>query len=88
VHIGIVRSDFTRCAHTHGEASQLGSVWFQELFGKYVKYHTHFVPDRFGPTVITQPWTTVFPVAGTYQVFGEFKHAGKIIVTMFAVNIE
>ena len=48
----------------------------------------HFAPAHFGPAIITQPWTTIFSVAGTYQVFGEFRHAGKTIVTKFTVNVE
>ena len=88
MHVGIVRNDLARFSHTHGEASQPGSVWFQQLVGKYFKYHMHFAPDHFGPAIITQPWTTIFSVAGTYQVFGEFRHAGKTIVTKFTVNVE
>lgn len=87
MHIAIVRQDFSRFTHTHGEAFQPGSVWFQQVLGKYVKYHTHFAPDQFGPEVITQPWTTIFPSPGAYQVFGEFKHEGEIIVTHFAFEV-
>lgn len=88
MHVGMVKSDLSRFTHTHGEALEPGSVWFQQLLGKYFKYHTHFAPDAFGPTVITQPWTTVFPTSGTYQVFGEFKHEGKIVITRFVVEVE
>lgn len=88
MHVALVRQDFGLFRHTHGEASQPGSVWFQQLFGKYFKYHIHFAPDRFGPKIITQPWTTVFPSAGIYQVFGEFKHEGKTVVSEFMVEVE
>ena len=88
MHIGIVREDLGIFSHTHGEAYQPGSVWFQQQFGTYIKYHIHFAPDNFGPAVIAQPWLTVFPTAGTYQVFGEFKHQGKIIVTYFTVQVK
>lgn len=88
MHIAIIRQDLSKFTHTHGEAKQPGSVWFQQLFGKYFKYHTHFAPDRFGPEIITQPWTTIFPAPGAYQVFGEFKHEGKVIVTNFLVKVD
>jgi len=88
MHIAIVRQDLGRFTHTHGEAHQPGSMWFQQLLGKYFKYHAHFAPDKFGPAVVTQPWTTIFPTDGTYQVFGEFKHDGKVIVTNFSVNVK
>lgn len=88
MHIAIVRQDLSKFTHTHGEASQPGSVWFQQLFGKYFKYHTHFAPDRFGPEIVTQPWTTVFPTPGVYRIFGEFKHNGAIVVTKFTLQAE
>ncbi len=88
MHIAIVKEDLTRFTHTHGEALLPGSVWFQQLFGKYKKYHTHFAPEKFGPNIITAPWTTIFPTPGRYHVFGEFKHAGKIVVTHFVVNVD
>ena len=87
MHIGIVRSDLASFTHTHGEALLPGSVWFQQLLGKYFKYHIHFAPDKFGPRIITQPWTTVFPTVGTFKLFGEFRHEGKTIVTDFTVRV-
>lgn len=88
MHIALVRQDFGLFRHTHGEASEPGSVWFQQMLGKYFKYHIHFAPDRFGPKIITQPWTTIFPTPGVYQVFGEFKHEGKITVADFMIKVE
>lgn len=88
MHIALVRQDFGLFRHTHGEASQPGSVWFQQLFGKYFKYHIHFAPDHFGPKIITQPWTTIFPSAGMYQVFGEFKYDEKIVVSDFTIEVK
>lgn len=87
MHIAIVKEDLTRFSHTHGEALLPGSVWFQQLLGKYKKYHTHFAPEKFGPNIITAPWTTVFPTPGKYHVLGEFKHEGNIIVTHFVVDV-
>ena len=88
MHIGIVREDLGVFSHTHGEAYQFGSIWFQQQMGKYIKYHIHFAPDAFGSAVIAQPRLSVFPTAGRYQVFGEFKHNGKVIVTYFTVDVE
>ncbi len=87
MHIAIVKDDLTRFTHTHGEALLPGSVWFQQLFGKYKKYHMHFAPDKFGPTIISSPWTTIFPIPGTYHILGEFKHNGTIHVSHFVVTV-
>jgi hypothetical protein len=88
MHLGMIRNDLGRFFHAHGEASQFGSVWFQQLFGKYFKYHMHFAPDQFGPKIIAPPWTTKFTTPGVYTIFGEFKVAGKVVVTNFEVQVE
>lgn len=88
MHFGLVRNDLGRFFHAHGEASQPGSVWFQQLFGKYYKYHMHFAPDHFGPNLIAPPQTTKFTTPGAYTIFGEFKAEGKIVTTYFTVTVE
>lgn len=88
MHLGMVRNDLGRFFHTHGEALMPGSVWFQQLLGKYYKYHMHFAPDKFGPNLITPPFATKFTTPGVYTVFGEFKHKGKVIVTDFQVRVK
>ena len=88
MHIGIIRNDLGRFFHTHGEAFEFGSVWFQQILGQYFKYHMHFAPDLFGPRIISPPWYTKFTTPGVYTVFGEFKVEGKVIVTDFSVQVE
>lgn len=85
MHLAIIRADLGRFIHTHGEINIPGSAAFQNLFRSYVNYHSHFVPDRFGPKIQAR---VTFPQKGTYQIFSEFKHAGKIIVPDFTIEVE
>ncbi|MDP3779452.1 MAG: copper resistance protein CopC [bacterium] len=86
MHFAIVRADLSgRIIHTHGQPYLPGSVFFQQLAQNYVSYHSHFVPDRFGPKMQAR---IVFPQSGSYEVFGEFKHDGKVITTVFTVNVK
>ncbi len=85
MHLAVVRQDLGRVIHTHGQAYLPGSAYLQQLFQNYVRYHSHFVPDRFGPKIQA---SLTFPDPGSYVVFGEFKHEGKVITTSFVINVE
>ncbi len=85
MHIAVVRADLGRVIHTHGQVYLPGSAFFQQLLQNYVRYHSHFVPDSFGPKIQAN---ITFPQPGLYQLFGEFKHEGKIITTSFAIKVE
>lgn len=85
MHIAVARGDLRRLIHTHGQPYLPGSAYFQQLFQDYVKYHAHFVPDHFGPKMQAR---IAFPTPGVYKIFGELKHAGKVIVTSFTVEAE
>ncbi len=86
MHLAILRADLSgRIIHTHGQPYLPGSAFFQQLAQNYVNYHSHFVPDRFGPKMQAR---IVFPSAGLYEVFGEFKDGGKVITTVFTVNVK
>ena len=47
--------------------------------------HSMTIPSAFGPE-IKVPVT--FPAAGVYEIFGEVKHKGKVIVTHFMVEVK
>jgi len=85
MHLALVRADLGRVIHTHGQVYLPGSAFFQQLFQDYVNYHSHFVPDRFGPKIQAR---VTFPQPARYQIFGEFKHEGRTVVTSFALNVE
>ncbi len=73
MHIAVVFSDLGDFIHAHGE-------WPMVPHGK-----SHgIITNHFGPNVKTQ---IVFPKRGRYQLFGEFKHDGKIIVSKFMVAV-
>jgi len=83
MHLALVRSDLGRVVHTHGQVYLPGSAFFQQLFQDYVNYHSHFVPDHFGPKIQAR---ITFPQPGLYEIFGEFKRSGRVIVTKFVVQ--
>lgn len=85
MHLALVRSDLGRVVHTHGQAYLPGSAFWERLFQDYVNYHSHFVPDHFGPKIQTR---MTFPQPGLYQIFGEFKHNGKVVMTTFVVRVQ
>jgi len=80
MHIAIVQADLNNFIHTHGELP--GAVEGQH----HMTGHMHMtVPEKFGPGIDAH---VVFPAKGLYQVFGEIKHHGKVIVTSFMVEVE
>ncbi len=86
MHLAILPADLSgRIIHTHGQPYVPGSAFFQQLFQNYVNYHSHFVPDHFGPKIQAR---IAFPDAGLYEVFGEFKHGSKVITTVFTINVK
>jgi len=85
MHVAIVRADLGRVIHTHGQPYLPGSAFFQQLFQNYVNYHSHFVPDHFGPDIQAR---VAFPQPGLYEIFGEFKHGDRVITSSFTVHVE
>ncbi len=75
MHIAVVKSDFSQFIHTHGElTSSLSAAHFHAA-----------IPTRFGPEIFSG---VNFPTPGTYYMFAEFKHQGKVVLTRFAVQAE
>jgi hypothetical protein len=83
MHISVVKDDLRTFIHTHAEVPQ---TFFDSIFNPIdPAKHVHiYVPDRFGPTLDAY---VQFPTSGTYDVFGEFKRNGKVIVTRFSVKV-
>ena len=88
MHIAIVKEDLTNFMHTH-------AMLPDEMPMNYMNNHSTMdstmemvrmvVPSHFGPELMIE---VVFPDKGLYQIFGEFKHNGKVIVTSFMVEVE
>jgi hypothetical protein len=74
MHIAVVSSDLKNFIHTHGEWPMIGP---EDKIQRTVTNH-------FGPNVKTH---IIFPKKGRYQLFGEFKHDGKVIVSKFMVAV-
>jgi len=58
-------------------------------FGEFLHEHgvasgVRGVPDTFGPNL---ELSVTFPTAGTYHVFGQFKHKDQIVVSKFVVEV-
>lgn len=85
MHLSVVRTDGRQFVHTH---AFVRPAFLDRLLAPRVSAtaHNHLPPpDRFGPqldTVIT------FPTPGTYALFGETLHQGKILRTRFDVTVE
>ena len=50
-----------------------------------MKKYKFFVPDHFGPKIQA---SITFPQPDLYDIFGEFKVAGKVVLTSFIVRVE
>ena len=79
MHIAVVSADLNNFIHTHGELPGMLSV--QSPGG----HHHMTVPEKFGPKIEAR---LSFPAKGVYQIFGEIKHMGKVILTSFMVEVE
>ena len=81
MHIAIVKEDLTNFIHTHAIVSDK-----MPMIGHSMMDMGHIdVPAHFGPRLMAQ---LIFPEKGLYQIFGEFKHNGKVIVTNFMAEVE
>jgi Cu+-exporting ATPase len=81
MHLSIIQADLNNFIHTHGELPGTEA-------GRHMAGHRHMhmtVPEKFGPVIDAH---VVFPARGLYQIFGEIKHQGRVIVTSFMVDVE
>lgn len=82
MHLAVVRSDFGRFIHTHGETPP---TFFQRLTQRSGQHIHGALPNAFGPAI---DGYLSFPNPGVYQIFGEFKHDGKAVVTRFKIEVD
>jgi len=83
MHIALVKDDFSEFVHAHGEVHLPGTP-IPKASATTVHNHTP-PPPRFGPIVEAH---TVFPSAGDYTVFAQFKRAGEVITAPFSIRVE
>lgn len=80
MHLAIVSGDLSYFMHTHGELPGVSAA---------MEHHEHHmqmaVPEKFGPEIDVH---AVFPSRGTYAIFGQTKHRGKVILTSFMIEVE
>jgi hypothetical protein len=77
MHLSIISSDLKHFIHTHGQLPGMPPMGPE---------HMHMaIPDKFGPEIDVY---TLFPAGGIYQIFGEFRHHGRVIVTSFMVDVK
>jgi hypothetical protein len=77
MHFAVVRGTLENFIHTHGT---IHTEDHMDHSG-----HHMAVPEQFGPDLEAR---IIFPEAGTYHIFGEFKHDGVVIPTHFQVVVE
>jgi hypothetical protein len=79
MHIAVMMVDLNNFIHAHGEIP--GSSSMHHPVG-----HIHgTLQSKFGPEIEAN---VIFPVKGIYQIFGEFRHKGRVTVTSFMVKVE
>jgi Cu+-exporting ATPase len=83
MHLAIVKVDLSKFVHTHGEVHLPGSTPAPPV---NTATHYHPAPPKiFGPNVEAH---VIFPEPGLYQVFSEFNHEDRVVVTSFFVKVE
>ncbi len=88
MHIAAVKNDFSSFLHTHGEIHPPGTPYPPILIknGKVVHSMAFMItPPVFAGFVEAH---VIFPTAGLYTVWGQFKVGDKVIPTAFTVRVE
>ena len=83
MHISIIRDDLMEFLHIHG---LLPVSFIGKLSGESIHASHLLLPNKFGPDI--EAANFAFPSAGIYHIFGEFRDAGKVVVTQFTVRVE
>lgn len=87
-HVAIVKNDLSSFIHTHGELHPPGVPYPPVVVkdGKIVHSMASMeTPSRFGPDIEVH---AIFPSAGLYTVWAQFKLGGSVIVAPFSVRID
>lgn len=78
MHLAIVNKDLSNFTHTHGLVPGASSHHpTGHIHGKF--------DERFGPDIVAR---VTFPEKGTYNLFGEIKHNGNVILTEFTLTVQ
>ena len=87
MHVVILKDDLTNFIHTHANIGdmEMTDIKMSMNMSAGMKMNMHELPSYFGPNLSVQ---TIFPEEGIYQIFGEFKHKGKVIITSFMVEVD
>jgi hypothetical protein len=83
MHISIIRDDLMGFLHIHG---LLPVSFTSKLLGESIHASHLLLANQFGPDIEANNFA--FPSAGIYHIFGEFRVAGKVVVTQFTVRVE
>jgi hypothetical protein len=85
-HIAVVKNDFTKFVHTHGEIHPPGVPYPPIIVknGKIVHQMTP-VPDMFASPIEAH---VIFPTSGLYTVRVQFKVGNEVIPAAFTVRVE
>ncbi len=75
MHISVVSANLQRFMHVHGMLP--GEV--HENLDQHTTFH-----ERFGPDIES---TFIFPAKGTYALFGQVNHEGKVLLLEFMVEV-
>ncbi|HMK59794.1 MAG TPA: hypothetical protein VK452_01445 [Dissulfurispiraceae bacterium] len=79
MHAAIISSDFQYFMHEHGMAPGMAE------HVHHMMMHNMSIPEKFGPVLELR---VTFPSSGVYEIFGEVKHEGKVILTSFMVEVK
>jgi Cu+-exporting ATPase len=79
MHIAVISANLNNFIHAHGELPGTSSSQ------SHGSHHHMTVPEKFGPIIEAH---ISFPAKGVFQIFGEVKHQGKVILTSFMVEVE
>ncbi len=88
MHVSVVKNDLKAFIHTHGEVHAPGSPYPPIIIKNGQVVHSMammLLPPTFGPTIEAH---LIFPSAGEYTIWGEFKAEGKVIPTSFTVRVD
>jgi methionine-rich copper-binding protein CopC len=87
-HVAIVKNDLSSFIHTHGELHPPGVLYPPVIVkdGKIVHSMASMeTPARFGPDIEAH---AIFPSAGLYTLWAQFKLGGSVIAAPFTVRID
>lgn len=88
MHVSVVKNDFTAFVHVHGELHPPGQPYPPIIVKDGQVIHSMssmYVPPQFSSPVEAH---LIFPTAGLYTVWGEFKVGDKVIPTSFTVQVQ